>query len=232
MLTERDRHKSTAGETTADAHRAFAAMTPAELEMGTAAEQRCRSVVIAVIEKFAGPFVNGEDGIRALVEARWYRVPGPNQRVARLIANLYERSKCVCEDGWNTLANHIQAFGRDAEECIERMDGPGLDRAISALVAGANAATCIAPPQTPLMPGPESFAHYAWSAQEMDGLQAILLTPMCGVARGDAVEKLDEIGVTLKSGKRLSRGEIIAANRPAWMGPMVRPATEPMRRQS
>ena|ERR1700722_12642380 len=188
----------------ADGDSALAAMTPGELH--------CAAIFDAEIEKFSSS------------------APGAHRRVAKVMQNAQHRNRCQCEQGWTMLAQHLQTFARAAEECIERFDDAGLGRAITALVSAATTAESMTPPRPALMPGVESFRHYGWSGEEISGLQTILTMSMCGVERGDFVKDLDEEGVTLKSGKRLSRDQIIAANRPAWMGPMVRPATERMPR--
>jgi hypothetical protein len=141
----------------------------------------------------------------------------PQKRVADMIekaaANLGSGASA---EQMAYLTNHIKGFARDAAEFLMRGDFGGLEAAISAFWRAARDADKIGPPRpAPMMPASEHLQRgLGWSSKEADGLQQILLTGIAGVAKGDRVVKADEEGVTLASGKTLSREQIVRATRP------------------
>lgn len=119
------------------------------------------------------------------------------------------------------VAAQITGFARDASAFIERGDFGGLEDAIVAFAGAVKSAATIAAPAPALMPplGGETFRHFGWTSEEQHGLQTLLLSPLCGVKKGDRVVSIDAEAATLASGLKFSREQILAANVPASQGP-------------
>jgi hypothetical protein len=168
----------------ADASRAVAEMTEAELRLAAAAE--------AAIEK--------------ILDA------SPQKRAARIV-EWAAGYKCASDEARVTVANHLVGFARGAADFLERGDFGGLDSLISAFASSvrryAEIPAEMPPPQMPPIGG-DVFYKFGWSAKEQESLQFVLLTPSLGVKRGDRVIEIDEDGVRLASGLHFTRDQIFA----------------------
>jgi hypothetical protein len=180
----------------ADAERAGAEMSPAELQLAGAAKAAIAKILSA----------------------------SPQKRVQKIIewAVGYE---CASDEARMAVASQLTAFAHDAADFLERGDFGGLQMAIGDFNTRVKTVAAIAQPAPEIMPALDSdvWRAHGWKPVEVHALREVLCRPLYGVKRGDCVVKIDADGATLASGRRLARAvEIANANTPEWLAEMQR----------
>ncbi|MHB8382788.1 MAG: hypothetical protein ACYDC3_10695 [Candidatus Binataceae bacterium] len=118
---------------------------------------------------------------------------------------------CRSDAGRAKLAALVADFARSARQLLQRGDFVGVDRLIAELHDEAWRAAQIPPPGSARVTAAE-LAGVGWNQLEHNFLQAIL-NRLPEAER--TVASFDTGGVTLNSGRRITREEIRASSRPA-----------------